>query len=284
MTLGEALQAVTRRLHSAGIDDAGAEAELLLGHALSISRTHLYTEPERGLTWTETRHLRRFVRRRLDREPAAYILGQCGFYGLDFYVDHHTLIPRPETELLVEQAVQLALGMQRPGKRVVIADIGTGCGAIAISLAMALPEAIIYATDISVAALRVARMNCRRHAVNGRVELLSGSLLEPLSGRMDLIVANLPYVGDHELQNLSPEITNFEPAIALAGGRSGLDKIQQLLEQMPAKLNYDACFLLEVGQGQAVEVTSLISSHFPRADVECIPDPGGIPRVVKAVL
>ena len=284
MILSEALQSTTQTLRRTRIDDASVEAELLLGHVLGISKTQLYTEPERSLTSAETKQLRRLVQRRLDPEPTAYILGHCEFYGIDFYVNYHTLIPRPETELIVEQAVEFAHCISQPRKQITIADVGTGCGAIAVSLALALPQAKIYATDISASALQVAEMNCRRHAVSSQVELLQGNLLEPLSQPVDMIVANLPYIKSCEFRDLSPEVRNFEPTTALAGGEDGLGKIQQILEQMPGKLNYGGCFLLEIGQGQGRMVTSLINSYFPQASMEFISDLGGIERVVKVGL
>ncbi len=284
MILREALQSTTQTLCRAGIADAPVEAELLLGHVLGMSTTQLYTEPERGLTSVETEHLYHLVRRRLDHEPAAYILGHCEFYGIDFYIDCHTFIPRPETELLVEEAVELAQRISQPGKQITIADVGTGCGAIAVSLALALPQAKIYATDISASALQVAGMNCQRHAVNGQVKLLQGNLLEPLPQPVDMIVANLPYIKSCEFRDLSPEIRDYEPTTALAGGEDGLDKIQQMLEQMPGKFSYGASFLLEIGQGQGEMVTSLIKNYFPKASIELISDLGGIERVVKVGL
>jgi release factor glutamine methyltransferase len=289
MILSEALQSTTQTLLRTRIDDASVEAELLLGHVLRMSKTQLYTEPERVLTSTETKHLWRLVQRRLDHEPAAYILGHCEFYGIDFYIDPHTFIPRPETELLVEKAVELAHRISHRGKRITMADVGTGCGAIAISLALALPQAKIYATDISASALRVAGINCRHHGVNSQVELLQGNLLEPLTQPVDMIVANLPYIKDREFKDLSPEIRNFEPTMALAGGEDGLDKIQQMLEQMLGKLRThrgwcSVCFLLEIGQGQGEMVTSLVKSYFPQASIELISDLGDIERVVKVGL
>jgi len=287
--LSEALQSVTRTLSRAKIADASAEAEVLLGHVMGMSKTGLYTEPERRLTSAETECLRHHVRRRLDREPAAHILGHCEFYGIDFYVESHTLIPRPETELLVETAVELAGRISGQGEQITTADIGTGCGAIAISLALALPQAKIYATDISPLALKVAEVNCRRHEVTGQVELLQGNLIEPLPGAVDLIVANLPYVKDREFVDLSPEIREYEPAIALAGGKDGLDKIREMLEQMRWKGDVDldrwpAYVLLEIGQEQAEMVISLVNEYFPQASIELIPDLGGIERVAKVGL
>jgi len=287
--LSEALQSITQTLRRAEIADPSVEAEVLLGHVLGMSKTGLYTEPERSLTSAETERLRDLVRRRLDREPAAYILGHCEFYGIDFYVDSHTFIPRPETELLVEKAVKLAWRISRQGEQTTIADIGTGCGAIAISLALALPQARIYATDISPSALQIAEVNCRRHGVNGRVELLQGHLLEPLPQAVDMVVANLPYVRDCEFVDLSPEIREHEPTIALAGGRDGLDKIREMLEQMRGKEDTHrnegpTCFLLEIGQGQGEMVASLVGNYFPEASVELISDLGGVERIVKVGL
>jgi len=287
--LSEALRSVTQTLRGAEIADASVEAELLLGHVLGMSRTGLYTEPERSLTSAETERLRHLVQRRLDREPAAYILGHCEFYGINFYVDSHTFIPRPETELLVEKAVELARRISRRGEQTIIADIGTGCGAIAISLALALPQARIYATDISPSALQIAEVNCRRHGVNGRVELLQGHLLEPLPQAVDMVVANLPYVRDCEFVDLSPEIREREPTIALAGGRDGLDKIREMLEQVRGKggtfgAEGPTCLLLEIGQGQGEMVASLVGNYFPEASVELISDLGGVERVVKVEL
>jgi len=283
MTSGEALQRVTQTLLRARVDDASMEAELLLGHVLRMSRAQLYTEPGRSLSRAETKELRRLVRRRLSHEPTPYILGHCGFYGIEFYISHGVFIPRPETELLVEKAIELAHRVCCPGKQMVLADIGTGCGAIAVSLALALPQARIYATDISASALQLAERNCRRHAVDGQVELLSGNLLEPLPHPVDMIVANLPYIKNSEFEDLSPEIVDFEPTVALAGGKDGLDRIQQMLEQVPGKLNDGACLLLEIGLGQGDAVTSLIDSYFPQVDIELIPDLGGIDRVVQVV-
>jgi len=282
--LREALQSTTQTLCRAGIADASVEAELLLGYVLGMSKTQIYTKPERSLTSVETKRLWHLVRRRLDHEPAAYILGHCEFYGIDFYIDHHTFIPRPETELLVEKAGELAQRISHQGEQITIADIGTGCGAIAVSLALALPQVKIYATDVSAAALQVAEINCRRHGVNSQVKLLQGNLLESLPQPVDMIVANLPYIKNCEFGDLSPEIRDYEPTMALAGGEDGLDRIKQMLEQMPGKLSYGACFLLEIGQGQGEMVTSLIKSYFPEVSIELISDLGGIERVVKVVL
>jgi release factor glutamine methyltransferase len=284
LTVYETLRTTSGTLHQAGIPDAAVEAELLVGHLLGMSKTQLCTQPERDLTRAEEERLYDLVRRRLDHEPAAYILGHWEFYGIDFCVDNHTLIPRAETELLVEKAVELGRRICEPEKQIAIVDVGTGCGAIAINLALALPEARIYATDVSASALQVADINCRRQAVDGRVRLLQGNLLEPLPELMDMIVANLPYVRDCHFEDLSREIRAFEPTVALYGGEDGMEKIQELLEQMPGKVNREACCLLEVGQGQGGAVISMVKKRFPKASIELITDLGGIGRLVKAKL
>jgi len=282
MTVSESLKSAKHILSAAGIDDATIEAELLLCHILGISKTQLYSEPKRVLTQGEINNLEGVIAHRFLHKPSAYILKCCQFYGVDFYIDNRTFIPRPETELLVEKAIEFAQQCSPSRKQLTIADIGTGSGAIAISLALALPQAEIYATDISALALEVADVNCQRHKLDSQVELLEGDLLEPLAKPVDVIVANLPYIKDCELRTLSPEIINFEPMIALAGGEDGLDEIRQLLYHVLEKIRPKGCLLLEIGQDQAKAVTSLINSYLPQASIELIPDLSGIKRVIKA--
>lgn len=284
MTVNQALYLTKHKVSAANIEQPSSEAELLLCYVLGISKAELYSEPERVLRPAEIRKLQHLVRRRLHHEPMAYILECCEFYGIGFYVNQDVLIPRPETELLVEEAIEFAHQDFPLGRQLIVADIGTGSGAIAVSLAVALPQAVIYATDISASALRVARANCRRHKVDERVTLLCGNLLEPLPGPVDMVVANLPYVRSCELKTLSQEIVTFEPMTALAGGEDGLDRIRALLHQLPEKVYAGGCLLLEVGQGQAEAVRSLISSHFPQANTSSIPDLSGIDRAIKVTL
>jgi len=278
MTIKETLQRARGSLATNNIDDALLESEVLLRHALNISQVQLYTAIDRKLTPKQEKTYWELIKRRLKGEPTAYIVGHREFYGLDFRVDRNVLIPRPESELLVEEAIRLA--QNRSG--VTIAEIGTGCGAIAISLARHLPEARIYATDISAPALEVASANCQTHQVAEKVQLLLGDMLEPLPEPVDLIVANLPYVKEAELPVLFPE--EFEPLEALNGGSDGLDKIRQISRQLNGKLNPAGCLLLEIGQGQEKEVTSLLSGVFPAARIEVTPDLGGIDRVVSLCL
>jgi release factor glutamine methyltransferase len=165
-----------------------------------------------------------------------------------------------------------------------IAEIGTGSGAIAISLALRLPRAIVYATDISPLALEIARVNCEKHGVQDRVQLLEGDLLNPIPEPVDIIIANLPYIRDEELGKLSAEIRMYEPVVALAGGRDGLDKVRQLLVDAPQKLRPEGIVLLEIGPAQGQALTSWVRCLFPGAGIETITDLSGVARVLKVVL
>lgn len=278
MNLKQALQRSREILAEANLEDASLEGEILLRHALQIDRAQLYSEPNRELSAEQEEKLRQLVQRRREGEPTAYITGHREFYGLDFYVDRRVLIPRPETELMVEKALALA----RSRRFESAADIGTGCGAIAISLALNLPRLEIYACDVSAEALEVARINCQKHGLADRIQLLRGDMLTPLPGPVDLIVANLPYVTRPEISHSG--LADFEPGLALDGGRDGLDKIQKLCDQAGDRLQPYGGMLLEIGQGQSRTVTDLLRRHFPQAAVEIMPDLQGIERVISLCL
>lgn len=275
MKLKQALVQAREELAAAGIEDVSLEAELLLRHALEISRVQLYQCLDSELGRRQEEAFRRLVERRRKGEPSAYITGHREFYGLDFSVNPGVLIPRPESELLVE----MAIGRAQTGNIATIADIGTGCGAIAIALAANLPGAIIYATDISAEALEVARANCRRHRVTDRVRFSAGDLLNPLPAPVDMIIANLPYVRESDLPP-----GGFEPPLALDGGPDGLRQLSRLCRQAGGRLRPGGCMLLEVGQGQAGAVASLLRGLFPQAKIGVSPDLGGIERVVELCL
>ena len=280
MTLTQALQQSARILSVNGIEDSYIEARVLLGHITKLPPAQIYTQTEQALSQEQERGLYELIERRLRREPTAYIVNRREFYGIDFYIDSRVLIPRPETELLVDTALEFSKNTYPPSPPL-IADIGTGCGAITISLALNLPHSKIYATDISHSALEVARLNCEHHKVTRQVTLLQGNLLEPVPEPVDLIVANLPYVRSSELENLSPEITGFEPRTAIDGGENGLKCIRQLLEQAGEKINPRGCLLLEIGQNQEQEVIHLSHSCLNKVSFAFIPDFNGINRVVK---
>jgi release factor glutamine methyltransferase len=242
---------------------------------LGIDRAQLYTDLDRDLSTEQQKTLNHLLKRRRHGEPSAYITGHREFYGLDFRVDRNVLMPRPETELLVESAIKLA--QEHLTKKV--ADIGTGCGAIAISLAVHLPQATVYAIDISPAALEVARENCLRHGVGKRVVLRCGDLLEPIDEPVDMIVANLPYVREADIPRHGP--LSYEPALALNGGKDGLGKIKILCRQAVKKLNKGGFLLLETGEGQTEKVANILCKEFPVPAIEVYKDLAGIERVVS---
>jgi len=281
MILREALNLAEQSLSKSGIPDAYSEAELLLCHAVNFTRTQLYTYPEKELEEREHILLNELLLRRIQNEPTAYILKHCGFYNSSFYVDTRVLIPRPETELLVEKVIDFVTTHPPAKTKFKIADIGTGSGAIATSLALALPDAIIYATDISKPALQVACLNFHYHNVHHRIIPLHGNLLSPLPEPVDVVVANLPYIAQKEIASLAPEINNYEPLIALNGGKDGMDKIRSLLYQSPEKINHTGCILLEIGQNQEKLLLPLVHRLFPKADVKITTDLSGINRVLE---
>ena len=273
LTLRQALSRAKEILVSNNVEDASLECELLLRHTLAIGRVQLFLDLDCELNLDQEKAFLSLIRRRLNGEPSAYITRHREFYGLDFYIEPHVFIPRPESELLVEKALNLA--QHHPPST--IAEIGTGCGAIAIALALNLPQAKVYATDISASTIKVALINCQKHGVANRVHLLMGDMLQPIPEPVDLIVANLPYVKKRELSCA----VNLGPRVALNGGTDGLQKIRQLCQQLGDKLRPGGCLLLEIGQGQARAVTTLLRNLFPKAEVEVSPDLSGIDRVVR---
>jgi release factor glutamine methyltransferase len=278
VNLKEALVHARDILNRNNIDDASLEAEILLRHVLTITRPQLYQGLDAEFGKTEEESFFQLIERRWQGEPSAYITGHREFYGLDFYVDRNVLIPRPESEFLVEKALEIA----RNRDIATLVDVGTGCGAIAISLARHITGIKIYATDISLPALKVAKRNCHRHDVADRIELLHGNILEPLPGPIDLIIANLPYVRKSEIPDSGP--LSFEPVLALDGGHDGIAMIHALLRQVKDKLSPGGCMLLEIGEGQADVVTDIIDEVFASARIEVTGDYAGIERVMGIYL
>lgn len=261
----------------AGIsEDSAVEAAVLLSFSLKIDRVKLFLDYNRRLTPEQFDQFHSLVARRIKGEPVAYITGHREFYGLDFEVDASVLIPRPETELLVGKALDIA----KRRRITTIADIGTGSGAVAVSLATNLPNAKIYALDISPAALKVAERNCLKHDITERIRLLEGDLLSPLPEPVDMITANLPYVKTSDLAGVNTR--GYEPELALDGGADGLGQIRRLISQAPDKLRPGGHILLEVGAGQDKAVAAILRSSFPTAEIKVFKDLAGVGRVVKA--
>jgi release factor glutamine methyltransferase len=262
----EALSASVDALRAAGVEDPRLDAELMLAEATGWERSRLVANPAGEVAPAATRRYAEMVRRRLRREPLAYILGRRGFRHLELAVDPRVLIPRPETELLVELALEL-----RP--RTVL-DVGTGSGAVALAIAAELPGAEVTATDISSAALAVAAANAERLGLAARVELHEGTL-PPGGEEFDLVVANLPYVSEGDWGNLQREVAEWEPRGALLAGPDGLDVFRATL---PALAGITDCLALEIGAGQAGAVAGLLRSAGFEA-VESRPDLAGIERL-----
>jgi release factor glutamine methyltransferase len=262
-------------LEEAGVETPQLDAELMLAHALGTVRSQLYAQPDRSLDTETEESFQALVSRRKAREPVAYIIGHKEFYGLDLLVDQRVLIPRPETETLVEVALTIA----RQRQFSLLAEVGVGSGAVAIALAVNLPQVQIYATDSSPDALAVAEENCRRHQVLDRVHLLHGDLLEPLPEPVELIASNPPYVSRDELKTLEPEITDYEPVQALDGGADGLAQVRRLLEQAAPCLEPSGLLCLEIGATQALAVNEIVRREFPSATVAVVRDLAGLDRV-----
>jgi release factor glutamine methyltransferase len=270
----EALEYGRNTLAASAFENPNLEAEVLLRHVLNINRVRLFLDSRRELTTTESDIFRKLLQRRINGEPSAYITGHREFFGLDFSVNNRVLIPRPETEIMVETALELT--SVRPID--LIADIGTGSGAIAISLATRLKKATIYAVDISDEALQVAAGNAQKHDVPERIRFLRGDLLAPLPEPVDMIVANLPYVSEADLPQVNT--WGYEPALALDGGKDGLDVVRRLIDQVKGKLKPGGALLLEIGAGQGGTVTELLADTFPGTKIRLISDGAGIERVV----
>ncbi len=263
-------------LASKGIANARREAEWLLCAATGLDRVGLYLNFEKPLNETELATYREMVARRGRREPLQHILGNQEFCGLEFEVSPDVLVPRHDTETLVNEALA-----RMPGARTVL-DIGTGSGCIAIALAKQLPQATVTAIDVSEKALSVARRNAERNGA--AIEFLHGSLLEPVSGRcFDLIVSNPPYIPTTDIDVLDPEVRDFDPRGALDGGADGLDIYRLLIPAALACLNPSGWLLVEVGVGQAVAVGQLFQECGGYGEPVTVCDPGGIERVVGAM-
>ncbi|MDE2779435.1 MAG: peptide chain release factor N(5)-glutamine methyltransferase [Chloroflexota bacterium] len=263
--LREAVQQTHRSLEASHIPDARLEAEVMLMNVMRMQRHDLFSQQETEVTPQQEQALAQIMERRLKREPLAYILQYKEFYGVNLLVNPNVLIPRPETECMVEHALFMALmGMETP--QLVVADVGTGTGAIAVNLALHLPAARIFAVDCSDDVLDVAAYNIRAHNVADRVSLGKGDLLEPVPEPVDLILANLPYIPGDRLPNLQPEV-RWEPQLALDGGPDGLDHIRRLLEQAPGKLKDHGVVLLELDPEQVPAVEALAREAFPGAEL-----------------
>lgn len=270
---GEWLKFARQRLHN--IEDGGLAAQVILAHVLGKSREFVLAHPEYRLENDQQAQLERLLTRFEQGEPLAYLTGKREFFGLTFGVSPAVLIPRPETEILVEKALDW---LKRHPQRRLAADVGTGSGCIAASLAYYVPDLRCVAVDRSWQAIQIARHNFERLGVLGRVFPLTANLLDAVGGVFDLVCANLPYIPTAELARLA--VSRFEPQLALDGGWSGLDWIAVLIKDSARWLAKGGLLLLEIESGQAEEVTQLAYQSLPAVKIEIIHDLHGLPRLV----
>ncbi len=279
MNVADALAAATDRLALSGIPDPRREASSLIANAIGRDRVFLVAHPEYVLTEREAAAVDEFISRRSAREPFQYIVGRQEFYALDFVVTPSVLIPRPETELLVERAIDYLREIEDPR----FCEIGVGSGCISISVLISVPNATAVAADISEAALAVAAVNAQRHNVLDRLELIRSDLYDDLPhGPYHAILSNPPYIPSNEIAGLQPEVRDFEPVNALTDGSSGIEILRRIIHGTPERLIEGGLLMLEIGAGQ-FEIVDRIFDRSIWRSVDVILDLQQIPRTVIAI-
>jgi release factor glutamine methyltransferase len=283
VTIIDTINKAAQTLSDNGVSNARLDAEVLLSHILNRNRAWLITHIHDALDAGNHALFDDAIVRRAKREPLQHIIGKQEFWGLDFIVTPDVLIPRPETELVVESAIKAGRNLTAP----VIIDLCTGTGCIAISLATELPAARFFAVDISEQALAIARENARRHGVSERVRFLEGDLFGPLEeldirGRVDMIVSNPPYVRSGELNTLQAEVRDYEPGTALFAGPEGTEIHQRIISAAPEYLRRHGTLIMEMGIGQATNLVNLIRESGLYDTPEVLKDLAGIDRVIVA--
>src|SRR4030043_2166188 len=286
MRVLEFLNQTTHYLKDHQIESPRLNAELLLARSLNLDREEFYTHLHDPMKESEKEILEKMIQRRISGEPLQYILEHQEFWSIDLKVDPRVLIPRPETELLVEQSLLLLSG-SRFKRTPFVLEIGTGSGAIAMAMAKERKDAFLVATDLSRDALLLAKENARSAGVQHQIEFVNGDLFEPFcvlkkKGAFDLILSNPPYIHRHEIHALAKEVKDYEPIMALDGGEDGLEFYRRIISQVPLYLRQGGWLLLEVGQGQSIRVSELMEEGGHFFNPECVPDLSGIERVVKA--
>ncbi|MBI4459597.1 MAG: peptide chain release factor N(5)-glutamine methyltransferase [Acidobacteria bacterium] len=285
MQFQEALTQAVALLEKGNVPSPRITAEVLLMHAACCVRASLYAHPERELSEVEWIHYGRYLNERLQGKPTQYITGHQEFWGLDFLVNPSVLIPRPETELLVETSIELARRHFQPGSACNIADVGTGSGCIAVALAKELPHATVFGFDRSALALETARANAKRHGVEQRITFLLSDLLQSCRGEklplLRLVVSNPPYVAEADRQKVMREVRDFEPREAVFAGESGAEVYARLIPQAAQALSPAGYLVLELGYDAQEKVRKLLSAG-EWEDVRWLPDLAGVIRVVAA--
>ena len=279
MTGDEALRRAVATLRANRIEDPEIEAEVLLRHVLQLDRTYLFLRLPEALAQEQLQEFQRLIARRVAHTPNAYLTGRREFYSMSFAVGPGVLIPRPETEHLVDAVLEVGRALLAERGRATFVDAGTGSGAIALAVAKHLPALRVLATDISPAALAVADLNAKRLRLAGRVTFLQGDLLEPLREPVEIIAANLPYIPTATWAALPPEIREHEPRLALDGGEDGLRVIDRLLATVPQHLASGGVVILEIQYDQAEPLRELVAERLPGAALEVEQDLAGHDRV-----
>ena len=280
MRVRDALRQAREKLRASGVEDAGFEAEYLLRSSLGCTREQLLLALDSDVSSSDQLRFDSIIGRRAAGEPSAYITGHKEFYGLDFKVDPRALIPRPETELLVEFALEFVARRTSRVEALNIAEVGVGCGAITIALAMNLSGARVTATDISPAALKLASENVSRHGVEDRVTLLEGDLLQDVSGPIDILVSNPPYIPSSQVDILPREIRDHEPRVALDGGEDGITVIERLIRQAKEKLRPGGAMFVEIGWDLGDRALARSLELWPESEVSITPDLACLDRVL----
>lgn len=284
MTVFEILHGSIHYLEDHRIENPRLNAELLLARSMNLSREGLYIHFHNPIREGDRKSFERMIQRRIAREPLQYILEHQEFWSIDFKVDPRGLIPRPETELLVELTLSI-LSEKFFNENPVVLDLGTGSGAIAISLAKEVRDLFLVATDISRDALLLAKENAELMNVDSQIEFINGDLFAPFSKKrkpFDLIVSNPPYMTHSEIDQLAGEVRDYEPTIAIHGGKDGLKFYRRISSEAPFYLRKGGWLLLEVGQGQSPVVSEMIEEKGAFSKPECISDLSGVQRVVRA--
>ena len=280
MTIQEGLEEAVKVLRKAGVDSPRLDAEVLLCHVLSVDRTQLLMRGYSLLTDQQLRCFRQWVARRERNEPVAYIVGEKEFWSLSFYVNRHILIPRPETEILVEEVLRILPGIDH--RPVWILEIGVGSGAISVALAASQENIEMVATDISSEAIAVARLNATKAGVAERIRFIVGSLFADLSGVFDVIVSNPPYISDEEFLSLPDDVRKYEPHEALLGGPEGISLHREIISGGLPYLEADGYLVMEIGATQRRQLEELLQKTGSYANISCRQDYAGYDRVILA--
>lgn len=281
----EILNMCTDYLMKKGIENARLNAELLVGHVLKLSRVQLYLNFEKPITADEVDFIRNLLKRRANHEPIQYILEETEFYSLKLKLNRHTLIPRPETEILIDAVLDQFEKFSTEKETIQILDIGTGSGNIAIALAKNLPNARITAIDIQSEAIKIAQQNAAYHQVQDRINFIQQDVLDrnlAFPTKFDVIVSNPPYISRDEFDCLQEEVKNFEPYIALDGGSEGLTFYQRLTEIAPPLLERDGFVAIELGANQADAIKNFFANSGVFQYMEVIKDLNKLPRILLA--